>query len=577
LIASARWILISPLRPEQESSEIASRVAHDLALRQPVLFWDIAKSVGPEKTWEELLPYYNVFSVELLRNYLREEGGNLCVLRGAPSASGKLFYEVTRLLQNSFTYVIMSALPDWSKTYRSLLDRANALWLTAPADRSNPQELRPHLDQLVKYRFPKALARVIPDSRDPLDIHRLAQRLETQELYCESQEVDEQTERDIRNRIHERLLDTPELGATPRPDRTRAVLEDLISEDPLLSVPRRQRERLFSDLLHDVTGLGPLESLLEDPSISEIMVNGTHTVFIEKQGKLYPTESRFDDETQLRTVIDRIVAPIGRRVDESAPLCDARLPDGSRVHIVLPPLALDGPTLTIRKFPEKRLELDDLIQRNALNSEMGQYLERCVRSRKNIVVSGGTGSGKTTLLNILSGFIAAQERIVTIEDAAELRLRQPHVVRLESRPPNVEGQGAVPIRQLVMNALRMRPDRIVVGECRGGEALDMLQAMNTGHDGSLTTLHANSPRDALGRLETLVLMAGIDLPLRVVREQIRSAIQIIIQVARLPDGERKITSITELTGMEGEVLTTGEVFRYNAGRFEITGFPSLRD
>ena len=303
---------------------------------------------------------------------------------------------------------------------------------------------------------------------------------------------------------------------------------------------------------------------------------GVSRMNVEKKGRLYPTEVYFDSEMQLRKVIDRIVAPIGRRVDESTPLCDGRLADGSRVNIVLPPLALDGATLTIRKFMQKRLGLEDLLQFGAMNEGMARFLTRCVQARKNIVVSGGTGSGKTTLLNILSGLIAPDERIVTIEDAAELRLQQSHVVRMESRPANAEGQGAIPIRRLVMNALRMRPDRIVVGECRGGEALDMLQAMNTGHDGSLTTLHANSPRDALGRLEALVLMAGMDLPVRVVREQIKSAVHLIVQIARLTDGSRKVISITEVTGMEGDVLTTAELFRYRAGSFESTGLVSQR-
>jgi len=273
----------------------------------------------------------------------------------------------------------------------------------------------------------------------------------------------------------------------------------------------------------------------------------------------------------LRTIIDRIVAPIGRRVDESMPLCDARLADGSRVNIVLPPLALDGPVVTIRKFGQKSLSFNDYIRLGSLTQEMADFLNSCVLKKKNVVIAGGTGSGKTTLLNALSGLIPDEERIVTIEDAAELRLQKPHVVRLESRPVNAEGQGAIPIRQLVINALRMRPDRIVVGECRGGEALDMLQAMNTGHDGSITTVHANSPRDALGRLETLVLMAGIDLPVRVVREQIRSAVHIIVQQTRMADGSRKITSITEITGMEEGIILSQEIFRFRQCGLDIEG------
>jgi len=312
--------------------------------------------------------------------------------------------------------------------------------------------------------------------------------------------------------------------------------------------------------MEEVLGLGAIEALLKDPTVSEIMVTGCQTVVVERQGKLESTDLRFGSEVDLRTVIDRIVTPLGRRVDESMPLCDARLADGSRVNIVLPPLALDGPTLTIRKFSQKKWTLADLARMGSMTTEMQVYLESAVKSRKNIVVSGGTGSGKTTLLNALSSAIPDHERIVTIEDAAELRLQKPHVVRLEARPPNAEGQGEIPIRRLVMNALRMRPDRIIVGECRGGEALDMLQAMNTGHDGSLTTLHANSPRDAMGRLETLVLMAGIALPVRVVREQIRSGVQVIVQQSRQPDGSRRVISITEITGMEGDVLTLLERF-----------------
>jgi pilus assembly protein CpaF len=352
------------------------------------------------------------------------------------------------------------------------------------------------------------------------------------------------------------------------------TLRACLAQETHLSKSRHAREQLAKRVLEDVLGLGALEPLLEDPEVTEIMVNGKDAVFVEKAGRLTPVDIHFASPDQLRTLIDRIVAPIGRRVDESAPFCDARLPDGSRVNIVIPPLALDGPVLTIRKFSRHALDFEELIRLGSLSEEMLAFLKACVRQRKNLIVSGGTGSGKTTLLNALSGLIPDDERIVTIEDAAELRLQKPHVVRLESRPANAEGQGAIPIRRLVMNALRMRPDRIVVGECRGGEALDMLQAMNTGHDGSLTTLHANSPRDALSRLETLVLMAGLDLPVPVVREQIRGAVHVLIQQARLPDGARKITSITEVTGMEGATLTLQELFRFRQGAFEATGMRS---
>ena len=335
------------------------------------------------------------------------------------------------------------------------------------------------------------------------------------------------------------------------------------------------------ELVNEAIGLGPLESLIAVDDISEIMVNGPNQIFVEKKGVLYKTDAYFADDNQVLSAIERIVAPLGRRIDESSPMVDARLPDGSRVNAIIPPLSLVGPSITIRKFSKTPLEAKDLIRFGSISPEMVRFLATCVAVRKNILISGGTGSGKTTLLNVLSNFLPNRERIVTIEDAAELQLRQEHLVRLESRPPNLEGRGAITIRDLVRNSLRMRPDRIVVGECRGGEALDMLQAMNTGHDGSLTTIHANTPRDALARLETFVLMAGFDLPLKAIREQIASAIHLVVQISRERDGSRKVMNISEITKMEGDIITMQDIFTFrqtgwNAdnkieGVFESTG------
>ncbi|MEN3044693.1 MAG: ATPase, T2SS/T4P/T4SS family [Candidatus Hydrothermales bacterium] len=320
------------------------------------------------------------------------------------------------------------------------------------------------------------------------------------------------------------------------------------------------RKKFVEDMIKEILGLGPLEDLLADPNITEIMVNSFDRIYIEKGGKIYQTDRSFLNETQLRIVIERIVAPIGRRVDEASPLCDARLPDGSRVNITLPPVSIDSPTITIRKFRKEPFTYKDLINFGSITEFMVEFLKSCVFVKKNIIVAGGTGSGKTTLLNVLSSFIPDDERIVTIEDTAELRLQQPHVVRLEARPPNIEGKGEITIRDLVRNALRMRPDRIIVGECRGGEALDMLQAMNTGHEGSLTTIHANSPRDTLYRLETMVLMAGTELPVSAIRNYISSAIDFIVFVERMRDGKRRVTKISEITGLEGEVITMQDIF-----------------
>lgn len=358
-----------------------------------------------------------------------------------------------------------------------------------------------------------------------------------------------------------RSLEGAEIPLDQKKNVVRERLNALI-EQMRLPFPPDARKDLVEAVLNDVIGYGPIQPLLEDDEISEIMVNGPKRVYIEKKGQLQLTNVVFDDDEHVLRVIERIVLPLGRRIDAENPTVDARLPDGSRVNAVIPPVAIDGPCITIRKFRKDKLKIEQLIQYGSLTENMAEFLRACVRARLNIIISGGTGSGKTTLLNVLSGFIPENERIVTIEDAAELQLQQDHVVRLESRPPDLNGRGAVTIRDLVRNALRMRPDRIVVGECRGGEALDMLQAMNTGHDGSMTTIHANSPRDALARLETLVLMAGMDLPLKVVRQQISSAVDLIVQQSRLRDGSRKVISISEVVGMEGDVITMSELFKF---------------
>ncbi len=359
---------------------------------------------------------------------------------------------------------------------------------------------------------------------------------------------------------------TRELEARPIPfeERRRAVFQLLTQtyNQTNLQLPITLKDQIFRDVLDEMLGFGPIQPLLEDPAISEVMVNGPEKVYIERDGKLSRTNVKFENDSHVLRVIDRIILPLGRSIDTDKPTVDARLPDGSRVNAVIPPVAIDGPSITIRKFMNDKLSVEQLIEFNSITHKMAEFLRACVIARLNIVISGGTGSGKTTLLNVLSSYIPEDERIVTIEDAAELKLMQEHVVRLETKPPNVDGVGRVGIRDLVRNSLRMRPDRIVVGEVRGGEALDMLQAMNTGHDGSLTTLHANSPRDALSRLETMALMSGLDMPLKVIREQIASAVDLIVQQSRLKDGSRKVTSITEVAGMEGDVIVMTDVFKF---------------
>ena len=391
---------------------------------------------------------------------------------------------------------------------------------------------------------------------------------------------------ELKRLIHSKLVDKLDLsrvsdlaGDTLRRE-IRLVVERLCdTENPLLN--RMERERLIDEVLDETFGFGPLEMLLKDPTISDILVNGPHKIYVERRGKLEKTDVKFRDNDHLLQIIDRIVSKVGRRVDETSPMVDARLPDGSRVNAIIPPLALDGPTMSIRRFGSNPLKLEDLLNFKAFTPEMAMLMEAAIKARLNIIISGGTGCGKTTLLNTLSSFIPGEERIVTIEDAAELQLQQDHIVRLETRPPNIEGKGAVNTRDLVRNALRMRPERIIIGECRGGESLDMLQAMNTGHAGSMTTLHANSPRDAQARLETMIMMAGMELPIKAMRQQISSAVDLIIQANRLQGGPRKITSVSEVMNMEQDVIIMQDIFRYKQlgidsngrahGQFEATG------
>ena len=394
-------------------------------------------------------------------------------------------------------------------------------------------------------------------------------------------ETTEDAYQELKLAIHRRIVD--EMNAEEQrilsgTEHTREEVEELIDtycqrvlEENPFSVPRGERTRLIADICDEMLGLGPIEPLLKDETITEVMINGPKKIFVEQMGKLSLTKVQFHNDAHLMTIVERILTPLGRRIDESSPLVDARLADGSRVNIIIAPLSLVGPCVTIRKFSKTPLSVENLISFGTLSEDMAMFLQACVKARLNVLVSGGTGSGKTTTLNVLSSFIPEGERIVTIEDAAELRLQQSHVVTLEARPANIEGTGEITIRDLVRNALRMRPDRIIVGEVRSGEALDMLQAMNTGHDGSLTTAHANSPRDALSRLETMVLMAGMELPVRAIREQISSAIDLIIQQSRIRDGSRKITYVTEVQKMEGDTIVLQDLFRYTQSYIDENG------
>jgi pilus assembly protein CpaF len=402
--------------------------------------------------------------------------------------------------------------------------------------------------------------------------------------------VDDRTSRylELKGRVHQELLNKLNLDrltqisrADAEPEIRGVIASILDKESATMPLSLFERETVSSDVLDELFGLGPLELLLKDPAISDILVNRADLVYVERNGRIEETEIAFRDDKHLMQIIERIVSAVGRRIDESSPMVDARLQDGSRVNVIIPPLALDGPAMSIRRFRTDRLGANDLVQRESLTAPMLEFLKGAIGARLNVIVSGGTGAGKTTLLNVLSSFVAENERVVTIEDAAELTLRQRHVVRLETRPPNIEGKGAIRQRHLVINALRMRPDRIIVGEVRGEEALDMLQAMNTGHDGSLTTIHANSPRDALYRLDTMIAMANLNIPDKAVRQQVASAVNLVIQVTRLTDGTRRVTSIAEITGMEQEVIAMQEIFVFHqsginaegqvVGRFRATG------
>ena len=386
-------------------------------------------------------------------------------------------------------------------------------------------------------------------------------------------EVKGQLHGELVKRLDLKRLATSDISADELGRRVRETLRAILAEVTARGAlpPGLEPESLVEELYDESVRLGPVERFLADDSVTEIMINGPRNVYVERHGKLELTDQTFMDEASVMAVIERIVAPLGRRIDESQPYVDARLPDGSRVNAIIPPLSLIGPCVTIRKFAKRVLTAEDFVRFGTWTPAIADFLRVCVRLRKNIIVAGGTGSGKTTLLNVLSGFIPHSDRILTIEDAAELRLNQPHVVRLEARPPNIEGKGAITIRDLVRNALRMRPDRIIVGECRGGETLDMLQAMNTGHDGSLTTVHANSPRDVISRLETMVLMSGVELPSRAIREQIASAVNVIVQEARLADGSRRIVAVSEITGMEGQQIVMQDLFVFRQTGIDADG------
>jgi pilus assembly protein CpaF len=411
-----------------------------------------------------------------------------------------------------------------------------------------------------------------PATPGPNDPQGGAPNLQARRVSAPSVPSANDTYQDLKQRVQNKLI----AGLEPNTDATKVgevrktiqdLFEQILSEENIV-LSRPERARMMEQIAAEILGFGPLQILLEDESITEIMVNGAKNIYVERAGKLHRAPITFESNEHVMRIIERIVSPLGRRVDESSPYVDARLPDGSRVNAVIPPLSLVGPVLTIRKFSKKPITVEQLIGFGSISPEAIEFLKACVLARMNIIVSGGTGSGKTTLLNILSGFIPGDERIVTIENAAELQLRQDHVVTLESRPANIEGKGEITIRDLVINSLRMRPDRVVVGECRGEEALDMLQAMNTGHDGSMTTAHSNSPRDTLSRLETMTLMAGMDLPVRAIREQISAAIDVVVHQDRMRDGSRKVVTITEVSGMEGDVITTSDLFVFEQMGFE---------
>lgn len=376
-----------------------------------------------------------------------------------------------------------------------------------------------------------------------------------------------------KQRIHSDIIDSMNKQNLANIDREKmlAMIDQRVNDDEY-GIARLDRPAVVVELLNDIMGFGPIETLIQDPNYSEIMVNGPNQIYVEKKGKLVLTDIKFRDDQHLINVIDRIVSEVGRHVDEASPLCDARLLDGSRVNAVIPPISLKGAVLTIRKFGKKPITAENLITFGSVTPKMLQFLEACVKGKLNIIVSGGTGSGKTTLLNVLSSYIPEDERIITIEDAAEVQLKQQHVITLEARPANLEGKGAITIRNLVTNALRMRPDRIIVGEVRSQETLDMLQAMNTGHDGSLTTIHANSPRDSMARIETMVMMAGMDLPLKAIRDQVASAIDLVVQQSRLRDGSRKVTAISEVVGMEGDIISMQDIYKYETdGKVDVSG------
>jgi pilus assembly protein CpaF len=404
------------------------------------------------------------------------------------------------------------------------------------------------------------------------DNHSRVLTLQARRVAAPGASTQRDTYLDLKTRVQNRLLAEldPSMDIS-KVNEVRSTIQDLfeqvLSEENIV-LSRPERHRLFEQIAAEILGFGPLQPLLDDDTITEVMVNGAKNIYIERAGKIHRVPFTFESDDHVMRIIDRIVAPLGRRIDESSPYVDARLPDGSRVNAVIPPISLVGPVITIRKFFKNPISLEQLIQFGTITSEALQFLKACVEARLNVVISGGTGSGKTTLLNILSQFIPNDERIVTIENAAELQLRQEHVVTLESRPPNIEGRGEVTIRQLVINSLRMRPDRIIVGEIRDEAALDMLQAMNTGHDGSMTTCHSNSPRDTLARIETMALMAGMELPIRAIREQIASAIDVVVHQERLRDGTRKVVNVTEVSGMEGEVITMTDIFLYEQSGYE---------